>query len=220
MRGLRKIAGRIEALAFALRGGVPDRARVERIGDGVVFVPAGVLSPKMFRTGILLAEAVVKARPRSLLDMGSGSGIVGVLAARRGTSVTAIDVDPLAVRATRISAMLSSVTIDAREGDLFSPLDDEARFDLIAFNPPFFARRVEGPLERAFFGGENLEILDRFLSACRSHLRPEGRVLVAGSTGGALGMMRTLYEKHGYAWRTVRRRERISERLVIDELRA
>jgi release factor glutamine methyltransferase len=219
LRTLRKIAGRIEAFAFDLRGGAPDRARVEEIGGASVFVPAGVMSPKMFRTGIVLAEAVLKARPRSLLDMGSGSGIVGVLAAKNGSAVTAVDVDPLAVRATRVSAMLSKVSIDAREGDLFSALDAEARFDLCAFNPPFFARRVDGPLSHALSGGEDLDVLDRFLSGCREHLQPEGIVLVAGSTVGALEMMRTLYEKHGYAWRTVRRRERISERLVVDELR-
>jgi hypothetical protein len=46
-----------------------------------------------------------------------------------------------------------------------------------------------------------------------------GRALVAGSSNGALSLMRRIYQQHGLSWRTIAERDRVSERLVIDELR-
>src|SRR5205823_4829365 len=158
-----------------------------------------VMSPRVFKTGVLLARAVRRSRRERVLDVGSGSGIVGVVAARAGAKVIAVDKNPAAVRATQVSAMLSGVSIDARLGDLFSPLDPgRERADVIAFNPPFFAKDVGGPLDLALSGGHGLETFARFLLEARAYLRGEGIILVAGSTHGALGKMRALYEKHGY----------------------
>jgi release factor glutamine methyltransferase len=218
---LRRIAARLEALAFEARGGLDETDHVEHVDGAALFVPRTVLSPRTFKTGVLLARTVAtRARPTTrILDMGSGTGIVAVFASRRGAEVVAIDLNPAAVRATCVNAMLSDVSIDAREGDLFAPLRPCERFDLIAFNPPFFGARVTGSLELALSGGRDLEVLDRFLNGARAHLSPDGTGLIAGSTLGALQKMRALYERHGFRWRTVRARERISERLVIDEIR-
>jgi release factor glutamine methyltransferase len=179
-----------------------------------------VLSASDFRTGPLLAQVVAEESRAGerVLDMGSGTGIVGIRAALAGASVVAIDKNPAAVRATRVNAMLNGASVDARAGDLFAALAAEERFHNVAFNPPFFTRPFEGELADALFGGANLDVVDRFLRAVRRHLLPGGRVFLAGSTHGALARMRELYRAHDFTWRTVRTKERIAERLVIDLL--
>ncbi len=198
------------------------RARpFERVLGLDLFVPPSVLSPRLFRTGPLLAEVTVRSLElgERVLDLGSGSGIVGLAAARAGAEVWAVDKNPVAVRATRINAMLNGAAIHATESDLFERIPDGVVFDLIAFNPPFFGRPQGGALEMALFDGPGLPTLDRFCSECRRYLSANGRALIAGSTNGALSLMRRIYEQHGLSWRTVAARERISERLIVDELK-
>ena len=58
----------------------------------------------------LLADHLDVANPASLLDVGCGSGILGILAAQRGVeSVRAVDISAGAVEATRANATLNSV---------------------------------------------------------------------------------------------------------------
>jgi methylase of polypeptide subunit release factors len=131
--------------------------------------------------------------------------------------VLAADTNPRAVAATRVNAMLNRVSIAAVESDLFEHIE-ESSFRIIAFNPPFFGAPQGGELAMALSDGPSLDTLDRFCGEARDHLTEGGLILVAGSTSGALALMRRIYAQHGFRWRTVATRERISERLVIDRL--
>jgi HemK-related putative methylase len=217
-RSVRGAAARVDLLRYRARARWKTSA-IERVGELELWVPPTVLSAADFRTGPLLAEVVAaQTSGERVLDMGSGTGIVAIRAALSGKHAVAIDKNPAAVRATRVNAMINGADVDAREGDLFAPLSAEERFHTVAFNPPFFTRPVDGELADALFGGTGLEVLDRFLRDVRRHLVPGGRVFLAGSTNGALARMRELYRVHDFAWRTVRTKERIAERLVIDLL--
>lgn len=73
----------------------------------------------------------------SALDLGCGSGMHALLAARRGANVIAVDVDPRAIAFTRFNARLNRLGgIACRRGSWFEPVADQ-RFDLIVSNPPF-----------------------------------------------------------------------------------
>src|SRR5690348_6393991 len=125
-----------------------SRVVTERVlGREFVVVP-GVLNPVIFRAGRYFAEFIaqtphlapdaVPARP-SALDIGTGSGILGVFAALRGYSVTAIDIEPGAVACARANAKRNGVEkqMYVMEGDLFSTVEGEV-FDIVVFNLPFF----------------------------------------------------------------------------------
>jgi ribosomal protein L11 methyltransferase len=69
---------------------------------------------------------------RSVLDVGTGSGILAIGAAKRGARpVVAVDNDPLAVRAATENAARNDVRVDVREG---SAADVEGAFDLVLAN--------------------------------------------------------------------------------------
>ncbi|WP_338698839.1 methyltransferase [Streptomyces sp. Q6] len=84
-----------------------------------------------------LAGITVRTPVASALDVGTGSGIQALHAARHATQVTATDLNPRALHITGLTLALSGApAADLREGSLYEPVGD-ATYDLIVSNPPF-----------------------------------------------------------------------------------
>jgi len=81
---------------------------------------------------------------RTILDLGSGIGTVGTIAAWRcpGARLVTIEVQPESVRLARKSAIHNQLAerMDIREGDFRDPtlLGEQERFDLVLGSPPYF----------------------------------------------------------------------------------
>jgi HemK-related putative methylase len=173
------------------------RLALERVDGVPILVLPEVFNPTLFRTGAWLARAIPRPSARGAadpadppvvaaraLDMGTGSGIGAVFAARLGYEVTAVDVNPHAVRCARLNALLNGLEerIEVRQGDLFSALAGE-RFDLILFNPPFFRGAPQSALDAAWRGDG---VIERFAAGLAERLAPGGRaLLLVSSAGGA-----------------------------------
>ena len=86
-----------------------------------------MLDPVVFLSSDVLADAIAAlVKPgMSVLDLGTGSGIGALAAARAGARlVVAIDVDPAAVRNARANVILhdAEAIVSVRAGDLFEPV--------------------------------------------------------------------------------------------------
>lgn len=160
-------------------------------GLDLVVLPE-VLNPVVFRTGVVLAEAVAhriasSGRALRVLDLGCGAGLAGLAAARGGAAVVATDLNSAAVRCARLNALLNRLEtrIDVREGDLFVPVAGE-RFDLVAFNPPFFPGT---PLDAYDLAWRSPDAWERFCSGLPAVLSPGGKALALLSDHADLGGM-------------------------------
>jgi HemK-related putative methylase len=175
-----------------------------------------VFNPALFFSSEVLAGALdgpmVRAGMR-VLDMGTGTGIGAILAARLGASVVAVDISREAVRCAKINALLNGVedSVDVRHGDLFAPVQEE-RFDLVLFNPPFY----EGtPSEEWEFAWRSRDALDRFARQLPNVLAPGGRAILVrlSKTTGA----EQAPAECGLRSRVLSERDLISERLKVVE---
>ena len=87
----------------------------------VVIEPAAAFGTGAHPTTRLALELLATLPPGSLLDVGCGSGVVAVAAARLGFGpVTAIDVEPQAVAETQRNASANGVVVDSILGDAFA----------------------------------------------------------------------------------------------------
>jgi methylase of polypeptide subunit release factors len=78
-----------------------------------------------------------RVRCRRALDVGTGSGIHALLAARHADLAIATDVNPRALAYTELNAALNGLdNVECRQGSFFEPAGDET-FDLITCNAPF-----------------------------------------------------------------------------------
>jgi len=85
----------------------------------------------------LLAYLTIRRPVETALDLGSGSGVQAILAAKHARSVVAADVNPRALEFTAFNALLNGFeNVECRLGDLFEPVDGE-QFDLLVCNPPY-----------------------------------------------------------------------------------
>jgi len=123
-----------------------------------------------------------------VIDVGTGCGILGIIAAEKAARVIAIDINPHAVRCARENAVLNHVDdkMFCIQGDLFTAIGNRAKFDLILFNAPYLPSEDAEEtswLENAWSGGPSgRRVINRFVHDAPNYLKPEGRLLLLQST--------------------------------------
>jgi len=136
----------------------------------------------------LFAENLNVPAGATVLDVGTGCGILAVSSAKTASRVIAVDLNPYAIRCTQLNAKRNGVRhkMDFIQADLFTALTPDNAFDLVLFNAPYLpseAGEAASWIGRAWAGGANgREVVDRFISEVPKHLKDAGKVLLMQST--------------------------------------
>jgi len=138
----------------------------------------------------LIADVLSRtvAEGETVLEVGTGCGILAVIASRKAKKVVATDINPHAIKCTKENAQTNraSSKIEARLGDLFEQISETEKFSLIVFNAPYLPS-TKGEhrswKSRAWAGGSTgRRIIDRFVNGAPNHLKTKGRILLVQST--------------------------------------
>jgi release factor glutamine methyltransferase len=217
----RRQLARFMRLGYRLSGQLDrTRTRLEHIDGLEITVLPGVFNPRLMRSGAWFVEVIARCglRPdRRVLDLGTGSGICAVAAARAGTCVTAIDINPAALHCARANARANGVAnrIRVLQGDLFAPVAGE-RFDLVLFNPPFLRGTPADDADRAW---RSTDVPERFAAGLRAHLTPGGRALLLLSSWGGEAMFLAAVAQQGLGSQLLASRDYFNETLRVWEIR-
>jgi release factor glutamine methyltransferase len=196
-----------------------NRVVLEEVGGIPLVVLPDVFNPKLLRSGDFLVQQLARPglvpRAARVLDLGCGSGAAGIwAAARRSCYVVAIDINPSAVRCTRVNALLNNVDLEIREGDLFDPVDGE-RFNIVLFNPPYYRGAPRDDLDHAWRG---LDIPERFAAALGRHLTPDGFALLALSSDGDSQLFLDALDSAGARHTVLAQRDLINEVMTVHQV--
>jgi release factor glutamine methyltransferase len=157
------------------------------------FVDKNVLVPRP-ETEILVEEALnILAKRKDItgiLDMGTGSGAIGLTIAQRTLRhVVCVDVSEKALGVAGKNAQTMGVSDRTHLlcSNLFGGISAEMRFDMILANLPYVADEERGALmadvrdfepEKALYGGKGgIEIYQEFLRFAHLYLKNEGYIL-------------------------------------------
>jgi ribosomal protein L3 glutamine methyltransferase len=192
--------GELDAVRAIVRRRVRERApaayltREAWLGEFRFYVDERAIVPRSFIAELLrreLAPCIAAARrPRSVLDLCTGSGCLAVLAARAFPSarIDAADLSAEALQVARrnVKDYALGKRIRLIQTDLFERLAAR-RYDLILSNPPYVNAAAMRALPReyrheprlALAGGrDGLTLVRRMLAQAGAHLNPQGLLIV------------------------------------------
>ena len=147
----------------------------------------------------------------SLLDLGCGTGALGLYAARQGWAVTCADVGAASIASARHNAEVNKLTADFHVSDLFSDLGRKT-FDVILFNLPYL-HKAEVSADEAPIADENGKLARRLFDEAAAYLNSGGRLIftysncsneqVLARDDWNFELIACDYESRGRYWRTL-----------------
>lgn len=180
---------------------MPSRNRKFFYEKYVFSVDENVYEPA--EDSFLLAEKFDVKEGERVLDMGTGCGLLAIVAAEKASKVFAVDKNPYAVRCTSNNARLNNVSdkIEIIQGDMFTPFCNCIKFDKIAFNAPYLPKdesETESWLTQAWSGGPSgRDVIDEFIAKSPEHVDPDGRLFLLQSSIAGIEETFRAFEANG-----------------------
>ena len=163
--------------------------------DDLVYIPSD--------DTFLLAENLEIKEGQSVLEIGTGSGLVSMYASLLTDDVTATDINYNALELAEKNFKLNNInTIKLEFGDLFEPVKDK-KFDVILFNTPYLPTDsddiINDDLNYAFDGGlDGRKVIDRFINEVSNHLNDKGIVQIIQSSLSDNDRTLDMFDRNGF----------------------
>ncbi|HMK53502.1 MAG TPA: HemK2/MTQ2 family protein methyltransferase [Methanobacteriaceae archaeon] len=178
--------------------------------------------PKVYEPAedsFLLAENVETTRKDEVLEIGTGTGIIAIIAARTARNVVATDINPHAIECTTKNLIANRIfNVELKEGDLFEPVVGK-KFNLIIFNTPYLPTdedEKKDDLNAAWDGGsDGRKVIDRFLSGILDHLEDKGRLFMVQSSLSDVAKTLTSLEQMGLNASVIATKKCFFEEIVL-----
>jgi release factor glutamine methyltransferase len=164
-----------------------------------VRVSPGVFHPGFFFSTRFILDFLSKQKLhyKNFLEVGSGSGIISIYAARQHANVTALDINKKAVRDTRENSRRNNAQVIVFESDLFTNVPP-AQFDWIVINPPYYPVNPKNEEEYAWNCGANHQYFERLFAGLKSFSHQNTNTLMILSEVCDLNTIFDIAKRHGY----------------------
>lgn len=195
----RKIMVQISIKTLKLLNEFVPLSTYQKIRNKYFYFSSDIFNPTFFViSSTLFVKHLAIPKGASVLDMGTGSGILAIFASEQAAKVLATDINPYALRNTRINIKLNRLSdkIRIRKGNLFNQITE--KFDVILFNPPYFPLTPKSYMELAWCCGPTYNFLRNFLRQARQHLKPHGFVQMALSSLMHLDLLHLMFRKYKF----------------------
>jgi len=175
---------------------VPPEGQMVRYLDKEFWVYPNTFWP--FADSLPLVKNFRVVPGESVLDVGTGSGLIGIFACYRGAvRVVGVDINPAAIQSATHNARMHGFagTMEVRQSNLFEALGEE-RFDVITANLPFRNKPAHDIVAMSQWDTD-FKTNIRFFEGVGRHLKPAGRIYYVQSNFGEIEAVKRLAQAAG-----------------------
>jgi release factor glutamine methyltransferase len=133
-----------------------------------VFPPHLTLSTKILLDFIKTLDL----KEKTFLELGCGSGIISLLASKKGAKVFSSDISQTAIEFLDNNATKNNLLVRTIFSDLFESIPNTT-FDYIIINPPYYPKKPKNIKEMAWFCGEHFEYFEKLFQQLPDFLNTE-----------------------------------------------
>lgn len=179
-------------------------------------IPPQVFHPGFFFSTKLLLRYISKEHlsHKTFLELGAGSGLLSIYAAKKGASVVATDINPVSIGCVNLNAEENAVEVKTILSDVFDNVSPQ-HFDYILINPPYYRKKPSSFREYAWYCGENGEYFQKLFKGLADFVDEDSEVIMVLCDGCDLQMIRYLSEKNSFSMKCVLTYTAIMERNYI-----
>ena len=193
-----------------------SKKRIYTYGNIKLQIPPEVFHPGFFTSTHFLLQYIKKLRleNKSFLEMGAGSGLISVYGAKQNAKVTAIDINPVAIKFLRNNSEENNVRLNIVQSDLFEDIPVQ-QFDIIAVNPPYYKKKPQTLLDHAWYCGENGEFFFDLFTQLPKYIHKNSEVLMVLCDGCDIGMIEDAAHQNGFKLSCVQIKQSLIEKNFI-----
>lgn len=179
-------------------------------------IPPEVFHPGFFFSTKTLLRYIAKdhLNKKTVLELGAGSGLLSIYAAKKGATVVATDINPAAIECIKANAEENNVEVNTVLSDLFDALPQQ-NFDFILVNPPYYKKKPSSVSEYAWYCGENGEYFQNLFKGISHYMHENSVVLMILCDGCDLQMIKNLALENSFRMKCVHEKETLIERNFI-----
>ncbi len=172
----------------------------------------------------LLLDVIKINNDDSVLEIGTGCGLIALACAVLGANVICTDINPLAIELVKKNYLMNQNILkgnfEVRIGDIFSPILSNESFDVIIFNPPYLPTKKEdlvgGWFDTASNGGKDgLLYTKKFIKELPSYLNKYGSAYFVYSTLSDRYKLDSILNKSKLIYKVIKSQCFYDEKIVI-----
>jgi release factor glutamine methyltransferase len=168
------------------------------------------IHPQVFHPGffhstkiLLRCLADISLKGKKFLELGAGSGLISITAAKAGARVTATDINPVATDYLQQNMRLNKVDLTVITSDLFTMIPEQV-FDIIMINPPYYFGTPANFKEHAWYCGKNGEYFTGLFDNLSNYIDRNTVILIILCEGSNRPVIQSIARASGFEFDCVK----------------
>jgi len=163
----------------------------------------------------LILKHINEVAKGNVLEIGTGSGILALEAAKYAEEVIATDIQEEVIKKL---IPFQKYNLKFIKSDLFSSISKTQKFDLIICNPPYLPEhRGEDNVTKIEVSGgkQGFEFVEKLLTQAKNHLKPEGKILLLFSSLTNKDKVDEIIKQNNYEFNLIDEQSFLFEKLYV-----
>lgn len=196
-----------------------NKDRMYRYNSIKISVFKGVFHPGMFYSTKILLNYLKEfdLSGKKTLELGAGSGLISVFAAKKMAQVTASDISKAAIENVLKNAEDNNVNVIVIHSNLFENIPDN-KFDFIIINPPYYKKKPLTEPEYAWYCGEHSEYFQNLFKEMSRFIHEHSKIIMVLSEDCDLKEINFLAEQNNFAMQLKKKYIRLFEMNYVFEI--